>query len=247
MLSQEQADEFYLTLPSNVCNNIFENKTSSYTTKLCQPIHLTGNWVVGLTGLSIPWSFYNIEKEEELIIQIRDKNIVQYAVKFPAGYYESVHSVLDIIRMTLPKQMKKEYNEKENLHTFDDSSILNKNLHEVEMIGVERMITNDQVVIEQNPITIQYEESRDKVYIFHKRSPKREYLFMMSPGLQNMLGFTNNSKVNTRVVHFYPMNPKKKPKFLNIPAPFHTNLDYLIPSEINVCIDIVKDQPIYGS
>lgn len=83
MLSQEQADEFYVTLPSNASINFFENKTSSYLTKLCQPIHLTGNWVVGLSALTIPLSFYNIENEEELIIQMRDKNTLQYNIKFP--------------------------------------------------------------------------------------------------------------------------------------------------------------------
>jgi len=57
MASSTEADEFYVTLPSNVFNN---NTTASYTTKLVQPIHLTEDWVVGLASVRIPWSFYNV-------------------------------------------------------------------------------------------------------------------------------------------------------------------------------------------
>lgn len=43
------------------------------------------------------------------------------------------------------------------------------------------------------------------------------------------------------------MNPIKKPMFQNVPEPSNMNLDYNIPSEINVCIYIVKDQLLYGN
>ena len=134
MLSREQADEFYVTLPSNASINFFENKTSSYLTKLCQPIHLTGNWVVGLSALTIPLSFYNIKNEEELIIQMRDKNTLQYNIKFPPGYYDSVQSILGSIPTIIQEQKKYRKSEEKPLdHLLEEMLkvvILNKNLEE---------------------------------------------------------------------------------------------------------------------
>jgi len=66
MTSSGHANEFYVKLPSNASLHVFDT-TASYTTKLVQPIHLTGNWVVGLIGISIQWSFYNIKQEQEII------------------------------------------------------------------------------------------------------------------------------------------------------------------------------------
>ena len=253
MLSREQEDEFYVTLPSNASINFFENKTSSYLTKLCQPIHLTGNWVVGLSALTIPLSFYNIKNEEELIIQMRDKNTLQYNIKFPPGYYDSVQSILGSIPTIIQEQKKYRKSEEKPLdHLLEEMLkvvILNKNL-EQKMQNDDVRIQNDgdiQIDNEMNnPIHIHYDESRNQVIIHHRRFPNRQYLFAISPGLQYMLGFSSNPEVNTRAVHFYPINPNKKPKHVNVTSPFPCNLDYNIPSEINVCLDIVKDQPLYG-
>jgi len=110
MMSSEQQDEFYITLPSNVGNNIFENKTSSYTTKLCQPFHLQGNWVVGLSSVCIPWSFYNIRKEEQVVVHINGKSELRYEVNFYPGYYDSISNIVSLLPLitkhTKPNQGK---------------------------------------------------------------------------------------------------------------------------------------------
>ena len=63
--------------------------------------------MVGLSTLSIPLSFYNIQIEEEVIIQMHDQNTLQYNIKFPPGYYDSVQSSLWSISSAIQEQ--KEY------------------------------------------------------------------------------------------------------------------------------------------
>ena len=105
-MSPEQADEFYITLPSNASTDIFENTTASYTTKLSNPIHLTGDWVVGLSSVTIPWSFYNIAQEERIHFQIGGKRKIKNEIKILPGYYESIQSILKIIKPKLQEPYK---------------------------------------------------------------------------------------------------------------------------------------------
>ena len=34
--------------------------------------------------------------------------------------------------------------------------------------------------------------------------------------------------------------------YVDVVSPYTHHLDYAIPSEINICLDIIKDQPIFG-
>jgi hypothetical protein len=68
----------------------------------------------------------------------------------------------------------------------------------------------------------------------------------MSPDIQNILGFSKDPNVERRAVHFQGAAAVKKTPVINVVAPHSHHVDYNIPSEINVCLDIVKEQPIVG-
>jgi len=256
MTSSGHANEFYVTLPSNASLHVFDNTTASYTTKLVQPIHLTGNWVVGLMGISIPWSFYNIRHEQEIIIQTEGKKRTQYNIKFPPGYYDSVPTLLESIPQMIETQEKEQAlqeakqkeDEKERLRIILDNLLkvtqLNKQLEaelnsgndddgEPELVA-DDPIDEDDATGSDDPRMLHYDYTRDRVYIKHRRYRKRHYVIGMTPALQNLLGFSNDPTVENHSIHYFPHSRRKRPLIVTIPAPFPCNLNYNIPSEINV-------------
>src|SRR5437870_5679796 len=54
-------DEFYITLPSNVASFNSSNTIANYVTRLPQRQLLMGNWVVGLSEISYPYSWMNVD------------------------------------------------------------------------------------------------------------------------------------------------------------------------------------------
>ena len=56
---------FYLTLPSNSSMDYYpQNTVAQYTTKLNSTIELDGDWEVGLTEISFPFSIENVVDRE---------------------------------------------------------------------------------------------------------------------------------------------------------------------------------------
>jgi hypothetical protein len=212
-MSSKQVNEFYVTLPSNASINIFSaNKTSSFTTKLVSPIHLTGNWIVGLSSLSIPWSFYNIPQEENVVLQNDD---IQYDIKLSPGYYDSVESIINIIN--------------------EDQKLTQQEQKEEEMGKVNNVLFSFQVDSSRNQVGIRYKQEQNKYYVI-----------AMTGHIQTMLGFSKNPNIKTQGIHFNSPNDKKKLRHINVHASYPHNMDFCLPSEINVCLDIVKEQPVYG-
>lgn len=85
MSSEQTVDEFYVTLPSNVCTCIFDNTTTKhrYMTKLCQLFHLISDWVLGVTGVTFAWNFYKLQQKEEVITLRYGKRKLEYNFKIP--------------------------------------------------------------------------------------------------------------------------------------------------------------------
>ena len=53
--------EFQITLPSNASMELYpENEATNYTTKLCYPLNLEGNWEVALVDLQYPIEMANV-------------------------------------------------------------------------------------------------------------------------------------------------------------------------------------------
>jgi len=272
MTSPEHADEFYVTLPSNASAHVFPNNTTaSYTTKLVQPLHLVGDWVVGLTGISIPWSFYNIVRKEEIIIHTAGKKKTEYNIKFSPGYYDSVDTLLQSIpqlveaeqRKYALKEAKEKEEEKERLRLLLQDllkvTLLNKQLEaelsandpEAKLAGDDPIIPGlkdeDDATAVDDPHMLHYDHTRNHVFIKHRRYRRRQYVIEMTPGLQNLLGFSNDPNVENHSIHYFPHSQRRRPMIVNIAAPYPCNLDYNIPSEINVCLDVVKTQPHIGN
>ena len=336
-MSSEQAHEFYVTLPSNASMDIFQNNTvASYTTKLINPIHLVGNWVVGLCGISIPWSFYNIRKEEQIIIQIVGKKKIQYEIKIPPGYYDSIESIVNIIKQVLAEPFRdvkeeeeiksevelavEERKKKEELKRKDDAErkkeeeeekkneeekkkkdeeeekkkkeskvnhvqiihdwIKEKKRKEAEQEDLRNMhalqeiikaitvdvpqnddddtnsgeLQDDEALEEEegqeeeipNDITIEVDSLRQQLAFKYRRNRKKYYIIGMTPDIQNILGFANDPNAQTAAIHFQERTFRKKPFYNNVLAPYSYHLDYAVPSEVNVCLDIVKTQPGVG-
>ncbi len=55
-------NSFYITLPSNVKSEFFENTVANFKTKLAKRIELEGEWEVGLAAISYTYSWYNLSK-----------------------------------------------------------------------------------------------------------------------------------------------------------------------------------------
>lgn len=75
----EVKSEFYVTLPSNACMEVFPNNTQShFTTKLSTPIMLKGEWEVGLVEAIIPRSYFNITLLNNSYTLTQMKEITEY-------------------------------------------------------------------------------------------------------------------------------------------------------------------------
>lgn len=105
--------QFYLTLPSNSSAKYFpDNTLTHFVTKLHSSVSLTSDWEVGLSEISFPKTWYNIEKNGGWITvacggysspEIGTMHSYTSEVRVPAGYYESVADVVREINKTLSK------------------------------------------------------------------------------------------------------------------------------------------------
>ena len=64
----EMARSFYITLPSNGSMGIFpDNTVTEYKNQLPRPLHLDGEWEVGMTECSYPYSWFQLTDENSEI------------------------------------------------------------------------------------------------------------------------------------------------------------------------------------
>ena len=62
------AKSFYVTLPSNGSMNVFsDNTVTEYKNKLPRPLHLEGEWEVGLIECTYPYTWFQICNETSRI------------------------------------------------------------------------------------------------------------------------------------------------------------------------------------
>lgn len=90
-------DSFYLTLPSNSSKNIFpDNKLHSFRIKLQKSLPISqGKWVVGLSEIQFPQSWYNITNAW---IRIRvAQNSDPFECMLKDGYYQDIEELLSYI------------------------------------------------------------------------------------------------------------------------------------------------------
>lgn len=95
---------FYLTLPSNSSLKYYpDNTVARFTTRLQNPVSLSGEWEVGLAEIQYQHSWYNISRGEGRFTYTKHIN-PQYGagvLRVPAGYYESVDHVVNQINQQI--------------------------------------------------------------------------------------------------------------------------------------------------
>lgn len=97
-----EADYFYVTLPSNSSLASFPgNKTYHFTTKLNKPIHLAGEWEVGLAEISYPQAWYNVRAHEMTWRVLKEQDVhegldplVSATYHLSPGIYRKPHIVI---------------------------------------------------------------------------------------------------------------------------------------------------------
>ena len=73
--------EFQITLPSNTNLELYpENAANNYTTKLCYPLNLQGNWEVALVDIQYPLEWTNAPAD----------TIVGFTIIMPTRYKSEV-------------------------------------------------------------------------------------------------------------------------------------------------------------
>lgn len=93
-------DSFYITLPSNVKNNFFDNTVANFKTKLAQRIELKGSWVVGLASISYTNSWYNLTLKGNVDIRYFKgdaKMLGKSAIIYP-GRYDNIDDLIGMIK-----------------------------------------------------------------------------------------------------------------------------------------------------
>ncbi len=101
------AQEFHLTLPSNVDSSDYgiSNKTSFFTTFLPHlKFKLEGRWKVALTSIIYPCNIFNVT-EEMTEFEIMN-NVNYYKKKIKEGYYEDGLSLVEAINHEIPWRIK---------------------------------------------------------------------------------------------------------------------------------------------
>jgi len=74
--------------------------------------------------------------------------------------------------------------------------------HDADNVGDDPRISD--VDIENaidDPRMLHYYFTRNRVFIKHRRYPKRHYVIGMTPGLQNLLGFIQDPNVENHSIH----------------------------------------------
>src|SRR5882757_3409630 len=115
-------ENFYLTLPSNVVNEQFDNTVSNYKTKLASRMILDETWEVGLAAISYTKSWYNLNKNEIFKLHYYDpvtKEPIEYRINpsLFAGNYDSIELLIARLNELMLNGMKHISNETSSYRT----------------------------------------------------------------------------------------------------------------------------------
>lgn len=103
-------ENFYIVLPSNVKDVYNKNTIGTYKTKLPKRFLLKGKWEVGLTEITYPKTYYNIESPQTFFItsfNYKHNFVPSTESKIPPGHYE-IKDLVRIINKIIKKTMANE-------------------------------------------------------------------------------------------------------------------------------------------
>lgn len=96
---------FYVTLPSNSSMKYYPGNTlTRFTTRLENPISLSGNWEVGLAEIQYQHTWNNLERGEGRIYysqQYEKQKYVQNSLRILPGYYDTPSNLVVEINKTI--------------------------------------------------------------------------------------------------------------------------------------------------
>lgn len=91
---------FHLTLPSDNSKNYFpDNKVSHFITRLPKCLELTGKWVVGISEIIFPHTWYNVNETNNLVEYILAEKSLKFRIS--PGFYPTVPDILNAISVKL--------------------------------------------------------------------------------------------------------------------------------------------------
>jgi hypothetical protein len=92
-------ETFYVTLPSNVRNNLYDNKIGNYRTILPCALQLDNNWKVGLASIHYTNSWFNVKTYNEVVYTRHDKetDLFSNTAYVAPGRYSDINTLLEAI------------------------------------------------------------------------------------------------------------------------------------------------------
>lgn len=168
-------NNFYITIPSNVLRpDQVENKTSNYTSYLPQGIELSGKWVVGLTEIIYPNSWYSLDDEECKLKYIDDNgkefffNIQNELVLNIRIFCNHLNSIFNDIHMK-PRFLYNSTMNKINI-TIPHKTSLILNLNLAKKLGFNKNNFSNIISTTKKPLTFMSENmidlNADKHFIY---------------------------------------------------------------------------------
>lgn len=93
---------FYITLPSDSSTNFFpNNKISHFITRLPKSLELTGKWLVGLSEIIYPHTWYNVNESNNLIEFSFASSEETFKFKIPPGFYPTIPDILNALTVQI--------------------------------------------------------------------------------------------------------------------------------------------------
>ena len=93
--------QFFVVLPSNASMSVYpDNTLTSYKTRLSNPLHLIGNWEVGVVEVQYPQTWFNVTERNNSFTYSESGREMQYG-KISHGFYEKAQDIIDAINDNL--------------------------------------------------------------------------------------------------------------------------------------------------
>lgn len=206
--------DFYMTLPSNASLADFPGNTlTSYVVKLAVPLRLEGKWLVGLTEIQYPTSWYNVTDGSMFIYGPTDSSF--YSIDLRGGRYKSVEELIEQIHNLLAS-----YGMEKAIHMYRERAInkvcvlvrepqasiqFSSNLANILGLDVQLYRQGDHIAPRQCDIT----EGLTSLYVYTNLIEPQIVGDTLAPLLRvvptDTWGEVRNSSVNFKHVYYIPV------------------------------------------
>jgi len=150
----------YITLPSNTAD-FEDNKTSNFRVKLPNPIHLEGEWEMGLVEIQYPYSWNNIHGRtylgnlENCILFLIRPDTIPIFIEIESGYYDTIHELIAGIQIGIEKT-KKEKLSLENPETPENKKMISQALDSESGFAIKYNQISKRVTVKLNTEVIDH-------------------------------------------------------------------------------------------